>query len=292
MHRESSRRRSLSGVLVSFVLVAGCGLSPKNPTASDGGGAGGQAGGGSGGSSTGGSGGGAGSATGGSGGTIIGGGGTGGQQPGGSPDASQTAGDGGGASGALPLLVTAAFPNQGWFADPVLQPTFATSPTVIQQAMSTMGPCAARMQPARGLCIRVVYTPPAGTTLAPGGFVGVFSLPTLLRAHTDTVPPMLMYGPNWGNAGEAGVTVPPGATRVSFRAASETAALPITFKVGTTFDTFTVPPLVDTLGTTWRSYTIPLAGIDYSSGVFGGFSWQLADTTRAVTIYLDDIVWE
>jgi hypothetical protein len=293
MHRRSSRRSSLSGVLISLVLVTGCDLSPKkNPLVPSDGGQAGQAGGGTGGgTSTGGTGGGAGSATGGSGG-MTGGGGTGGQ-PGGNPDGAQPARDGGGASNTLPLWVTTTFPNQGWFADPVVQPTFATQMLVIQQATSATGPCAARMPAApRGACLKVVYTPPTGVVLAPGGFVGVFSLPTLLRAHPETTPPMPLYGPNWGNAMEPGVMVPAGATRVSFLAAAETNGLAMTFKVGTIFDTVIVPPLVETLGTTWRAYSIPLAGADYSTGVFGGFSWQVADSSRAFTFYLDDIVWE
>ena len=46
------------------------------------------------------------------------------------------------------------------------------------------------------------------------------------------------------------------------------------------------------LGTSWKSYSLSLAGVTYGNNVVGGFAWILSDTTKATTFYLDNILWE
>jgi hypothetical protein len=188
-------------------------------------------------------------------------------------------------------VVTSVFNNQGWFGDPSVAASFTTGSTVIQQADSSSGPCAARDPGARGKCLQIIYTPPRGLTPpAAGGYVGVFFLTTLAMAHPELSPPANIGEANWGS--ETGAAMPAGATRISFLAAADTAGLPVTFKAGTDKDAFVLAESTETLGTSWQSHALPLGGQSYGSTVIGGFAWVLKDTTRPATFYLDGIVWD
>jgi hypothetical protein len=223
---------------------------------------------------------------------------TGGAAPagtGGSAPADAGAGPGtGGAPGAalpLPVLVTTHFGNQGWFADTAVSASFKPGSTTIKQGDSIGGPCAARDPAARGKCLRVVYTPPAGLVPNPAGsFVGVFFLTTLMKDHPETVPPSKIGEANWG--AEPGLAIAPGAKRISFSAAAETAGLTVTFKAGTDRDAFLVPETPVPLTTGWTTHSLSLEGKSYGANVLGGFAWVLLDTTKPATFYLDNIVWE
>jgi hypothetical protein len=296
-------RRSHAGLLLGTVLLGstlGLGACGTGATTSDTptGGASGTGGapatggrggapastGGSGGSSTpGGTGGSA--ATGGAGGGSTGG-------AGGAPTA--TGGAGGGSAGTavpLPMSVTAQFQNQGWFADPGLAMSFKPGSTIIKQVDGTTGPCAARPANARGKCLKITYTPPAGLVApATGGWVGVFFLTTLLNPHTELMPPAAAGDANWGV--EPGRNIAPGAMKISFSAAAEQDGLAVTFKAGTDKDSFVLPEQSETLGTAWKALSLSLAGQSYGTNVVGAFAWVLKDTGKAATFYLDNIVWE
>jgi hypothetical protein len=211
---------------------------------------------------------------------------------GGGGGAGGAAGKGGdGPAAGLPLVVTSAFNNQGWFADPSVSASFAPGSMVIKQGDSLAGPCAARPPGARGKCLAVTYTPPSGLTPpAAGGYVGVFFLSTVLHDHPEATPPVQVGEANWGV--EPGVAVPAGATRISFQAASAGGPLPVTFKAGTDRDSFLVPETAVELDPAWAAHTLSLHGMSYGATVIGGFAWVLLDTTKPATFYLDDIVWE
>jgi hypothetical protein len=264
------------GVTIFSMLVAGCG--PSAAPIDSGGKGGGTASGGSTGS-TGGS-------TGSTGGTTGGGGGSGGM--------TAMADAGTGTSGTaipLPMSVTAQFQNQGWFADPGLAATFQPGSMVINQADSTSGPCAMRATNARGKCLKVVYTPPAGVMPpATGGWVGVFFLTTLLNDHAELTPAAKAGDANWG--AEPGRNIAAGATAISFSAAAEADGTGVTFKAGTDKDLFVLPEQTEVLTTTWKTYSLSLAGQSYGSSVVGAFAWVLKDTTKPATFYLDNIVWQ
>ena len=180
---------------------------------------------------------------------------------------------------ALPLVVTDHFPNVGWFGDGAVMAHFQPGSTIIKQADSAGGPCAARRAGARGRCLQVVYTPPPGLPPAPnGGWVGVYFLRSLATGQ-----------PNWGL--EPGLPVAPGATRISFAAAAAQPNLAVTFRAGTDKDPFVLPEQNELLGTGWTTYALPLAGASYTT-VLGAFAWVLKDTTKPATFYLDDIAWE
>jgi hypothetical protein len=192
--------------------------------------------------------------------------------------------------GGLPVVVTMVFNNQGWFADPSVSAQFKPGSTIIKQSESIAGPCSMRDPSARGKCLKVVYTPPQGTTLQPTGFVGVFFLTTLAKDHAETVPPAKIGDANWG--AEPGAAVPAGAKSISFLASAEVDGVTVVFKAGTDKDAFVVPETPTPLSTTWKRNTLSLEGKSYGASVIGGFAWVLLDTSKAATFYLDDIVWE
>ncbi len=191
----------------------------------------------------------------------------------------------------LPMSVTAQFQNQGWFADPALEAFFQPGSMVIRQVDGTSGPCAARMPQARGKCLKVTYTPPAGLMPpAAGGWVGVYFLTTVSADHPEVMPPVRIGEANWGV--EPGPKVAPGASKISFVGAADQDGVAVTFKAGTDKDSFVVPEQREVLGTAWKAYSLPLSGATYSNGVIGAFAWVLTDTSKAATFYLDNIVWE
>jgi hypothetical protein len=189
----------------------------------------------------------------------------------------------------LPMSVTGQFQNQGWFADPTLEPLFSSG-MVIRQADGTTGPCAQRQTNARGKCLKVTYTPPTGyTPPAGGGWVGVFFLTTVATDHPEAMPPARAGDANWGV--EPGRSVAPGATKITFLGAADQEGVPVTFKAGTGMDTFMIPDQREVLGTAWKSYTLSLGGMSYSK-VIGAFAWVLTDTGKTTTFYLDSIEWQ
>ena len=195
----------------------------------------------------------------------------------------------------LPLSVTAQFPNQGWFGDPVLEKAFGEGSNVIRQVDATTGPCMSRQAPMRGKCLKITFTPPAAGAANPdggAGWVGVFFLTTILKDHSDLVPPLKIGQPNWGDAGEAGVNIAPGATKISFNAAADVEGQSVSFKAGVDKDSFVVAEQAEVLGTAWKSYSLSLAGAMYGNNVIGGFAWVLTDTSKPATFYLDNIIWE
>jgi hypothetical protein len=210
---------------------------------------------------------------------------------GGSGGMGGTGGTMAGSAVSLPMSVTAQFPNQGWFADPSVSAAFAPGSMVIKQTDVTTGPCATRPAEARGKCLKVVYTPPPGLVPpATGGWVGVFFLTTLLNDHAELTPPAKAGDANWGS--EPGRHIAAGAVEISFSAAAEAAGTAVTFKAGTDMDSFAVMEQTETLGTAWKTYSLPLAGQSYGTSVIGGFAWVLKDTTKSATFYLDNIVWQ
>jgi hypothetical protein len=196
-----------------------------------------------------------------------------------------------GSAVSLPMSVTAQFQNQGWFADPSVTAAFAPGSMVISQTDVTTGPCAMRATDARGKCLRIIYTPPPGVMPpATGGWVGVFFLTTLVNDHPELMPPAKAGEANWGV--EPGRNIAAGATKISFSGAAEVAGTSVTFKAGTDMDSFTIPEQTEKLETSWKTYTLPLAGQSYGINVIGAFAWVIKDTTKAATFYLDNIVWQ
>jgi hypothetical protein len=230
--------------------------------------------------------------TGGTGGVVTGTGGSSGSPGSGGAGGASGAGGSAGSPGAggagpggtvvpLPMTVTSHYTNQGWFGDPSIQASFMPNSMVIKQVDSSIGPCANRDPMARGKCLQVVYTPPAGLTPPTvGAFVGVFFLTTLSTSGEA----------NWGT--EPAKNVAPGAKQISFYAAAAGDGLTVTFKAGTDKDSFVVPESTQTLTTGWKKYSLSLGNMTYGTNVIGAFAWVLLDTKKAATFYLDGIVWE
>jgi hypothetical protein len=191
----------------------------------------------------------------------------------------------------LPLVVTDHFQNVGWFGDGTVMAKFMPGSMIIKQADSTVGPCASRAAGAKGRCLEVVYTPPAGLPpAANGGWVGVYLLRSLAMLHPEVMPAARPGEPNWGL--EPGLPVAPGATKITFSAATAQVGLKVTFRAGTDKDPFVLPEQNQILTSGWTRYTMPLAGATYPTGVLGAFAWVLKDTTRPATFYVDSILWE
>ena len=98
---------------------------------------------------------------------------------------------------------------------------------------------------------------------------------------------------NWGT--EPGLTIAPGAKRVSFYAASVPEGLAVSFFAGGVDmldfkDTFS-RTLLPSLTTELTRYSIDLTGVDYEEGVLGAFGWTIDDPAGG-RLYLDDIRWE
>ena len=242
-------------VLAGALATASCGpdaATSEDPTSRTGG---------SSGSGTGGSGNGM-PGTGGSSGTS---GGTSGASGGSTGAGGSSAGTGGSAPVAnqipLPMVVTTNFDNQGWFADPEVEKAFQPGSMVIRQADGTTGPCAAcacpdpRQVPEGHLHAAAGLVPPAM-----GGWVGVFFLTTVLTDRPSATPPVKVGDANWGVSGEPGKNIAPGATKISLPGGRRHRGPGVTFKAGTASDSFVVADKPETLGTTWKRYTLPLTG--------------------------------
>ncbi len=95
---------------------------------------------------------------------------------------------------------------------------------------------------------------------------------------------------NWGDL--PGLTIPAGATQISFQAWGATGTEKIDFMVGMmAVDGFQVTQEQLTLTTAPQQFTLPLAGAAYAK-VVGGFGWVAKDSTTPVTFSIDDIRWE
>jgi hypothetical protein len=95
---------------------------------------------------------------------------------------------------------------------------------------------------------------------------------------------------NWGNA--PGLTIPTGATKVTFKAWGATGGEVVEFGIGMkAIDGFEVKSGKLTLTTEPTEYTLELAGTSYVR-VVGGFSWAADTSTTAVTFNVDDIRWQ
>src|SRR5205814_180091 len=115
-------------------------------------------------------------------------------------------------------------------------------------------------------------------------------LRSLALPHPEVTPAARPGEPNWGL--EPGLPLAPGATRITFAAATAQPGLEVTFRAGTDKDPFVLPEQSEILASAWTAYAMPLAGATYSTGVLGAFAWVLKDTTQPATFYLDDIAWE
>lgn len=133
--------------------------------------------------------------------------------------------------------------------------------------------CLPRLEGAQGRCHLFVS--------AGGGSVGWVGLYWLSTAN------------NWGEA--LGLSIEPGARRVSFLAASDpprsvrflvggvegNVPHPDEFKVESTFS----------LSSELERYEIDIAEIDYAAGVQGGFGWVI-DGGQTARLWIDDLRWE
>jgi Thaumatin family len=193
-----------------------------------------------------------------------------------------------GAPNPLPLVVTDHFQNRGWFGDGSITMFFKTGATLIKEAPSVTGPCANRPAGAKGKCLQITYTPPAGLAApAKGAFVGVYFLPTLRASHPEANAKV--GDPNWGI--EPGVPVAPGAKRLTFYGAADQPTR-VAFRGGTDKDNIYLPEAVEILEPKWTQYSISLAGGDTGGALLGGFAWTIKDTTKPATFYIDGIVWD
>ena len=185
---------------------------------------------------------------------------------------------------ALPIVVTDHFNNRGWFGDGTIAMNFKPGSSILKEAVSTTGPCAARPPGAKGKCLQFTYTPPPGFA-APGtgAFFGVYMLTTMKAT------PGKVGEPNWGL--EPGLPIANGARRVTFFAASE-ARQPVSFRAGSDKDNVLLPEHNEVLGPAWQQFSMPLAGAQTGDRLVGGFAWTIKDTGKPATFYVDGIVWD
>lgn len=95
---------------------------------------------------------------------------------------------------------------------------------------------------------------------------------------------------NWG--AQAGLPLPPGATKVAFRAWGATGTETVDFMVGMmAADGFQLQKTGVALTKDPQQYEIPLGGTAYAK-VVGGFGWVAKNSTTPVTFSVDDIRWE
>ena len=184
--------------------------------------------------------------------------------------------------GSLPFAVDDYFAPSGYMRD--ARDGNAAMTPLGPTGDATCGGARAPVAPARGQCHVVTFT------------------------TFGTMPELTWGGVYWqypeGNWGELpGLTVPAGATKIKFQARGDVGGEVVGFFVGGVgaaeakphADGFKVDNIDITLTTDWQSYELSLpAGVDYASGVVGGFGWGVGatDNVLPVKFYLDDIVWE
>lgn len=105
---------------------------------------------------------------------------------------------------------------------------------------------------------------------------------------------------NWGK--DAGRRIMPGATKVSFFAATDVKELKVYFLVGGVGSDSppeealefkdTIDAEIEIVVTPeLRKYTLAIPSVDYAAGVLGGFGWGVY-TVEGGRLWLDDIRWE
>jgi hypothetical protein len=95
---------------------------------------------------------------------------------------------------------------------------------------------------------------------------------------------------NWGDA--MGLSLPAGATKVSFQAWGQTGGEIVSFLVGMkAVDGFALTMDKVVLTTTPQEYDIDLTTTTYAK-VVGGFGWSAGDSSSAVVFNIDDIRWQ
>lgn len=95
---------------------------------------------------------------------------------------------------------------------------------------------------------------------------------------------------NWGD--RPGLTVPEGATKITFQAWGANGGESVDFMVGMMpVDGFQVTRTAVILGAAPSEYTLELGGADYAR-VVGGFGWVANMSTTPVTFHIDDIRWQ
>jgi hypothetical protein len=185
--------------------------------------------------------------------------------------------DAGGPVLALPFTVDSYFRPTGYMGDGV-----TPGPVMVQ----TTGCKMPRPQGAKGNCYKITYKPQ--TPDAGPAWSGVY------WQYPDN---------NWGD--RPGKRIAPGATKVSFYAASETSGEMVTFRVGgiqnvgaTHQDSLKVD-LAEALTTTLTQYSVDIRNETYDE-VLGPFAWVITTYDPAkwavgaapIVFYLDDIQWE
>jgi hypothetical protein len=178
---------------------------------------------------------------------------------------------------ALPFAVDSYFRPTGYMGDGT-----TPGPVSVQTANCKMP----RPQAAKGNCYKITYKPQ--TPEVGPAWSGVY------WQYPDN---------NWGD--KPGKRIAPGATKVSFYAAAETAGEMVTFRVGgiqnvgaAHQDSLKVD-LAQALTTTLTQYSIDLRGETYDE-VLGPFAWVImtydpsrwAANAMPIVFYLDDIHWE
>jgi hypothetical protein len=162
----------------------------------------------------------------------------------------------------LPLAVDAFYAPSGYMGD-----------GLIAGAISDVSACTVpRQGEGKGRCHKFVWTPGAM------GWAGIF------WQYPDG---------NWGAT--PGLTIAPGATRITFYAWGELGGETVSFFAGMDgIDGFSVKKADVVLTTTPTAHTMDLTGSIYSR-VVGGFGWTtggIAGQTAPVTFYVDDIQWK
>jgi hypothetical protein len=188
------------------------------------------------------------------------------------PNSSQDAGP-----VSLPFVVSDEFFPSGFMGD---------SPTDFNaiQASSDASKCPARVAGAVGSCYSFTWTPQRVGD-AGSSWVGVY---------------WQYPSNNWG--AQPGLSIKPGATKVTFTAAAKTDGVVAKFISGgvnypiptagiANADTYE-SDISPTLTTSWQPFEISLSGDSYTS-VIGGFAWSITtSSTDPITFYVDNIQWE
>jgi hypothetical protein len=163
------------------------------------------------------------------------------------------------------------FPVDDWFA-PSGYMGDGASPGAIKDNPVCLNP---RPSDWVGHCHQFVWTPATGTSAA--GWAGVF------WQYPDG---------NWGTGSQAGLTIPAGATKVTFQAWGATGTEKVTFLTGMKpVDGFESKLAAVALTTTPTEYTLDLSSSTYGR-VIGGFAWTAEMSTVPVTFNVDDIRWQ
>jgi hypothetical protein len=173
----------------------------------------------------------------------------------------------------LPITVTSQWHPSGYYGDEYQQPLINMGAAPMTMAVSSEGPCGARVAGALGDCYKVVYTPQALEGGVPG-YAGVAFLGTLPGGSASNFDmPLVAPRPEQG------------ATKVTAQIAGAAGGELVELTVGNSFDAFQekVPA---TITKAWTEVTIPVGSYDH---LVMGYGWVSASPTP-ITFYLDNIV--